>query len=218
MAIPNYTLGYPPDGSSLGGTKVVIRDNLDGTFETLGIDHINNNGDPGSQPPGYHTIIHEVTQTNVNSTIGYNQVFSGVPGTLIVNGVTTPFIPNNNDTQLYALTSGSGLSQLTGSFIDVTNNLKSVGYQWLGSILIQWGFVPVTTASPSFVSQSYNIAFPQRCLSMWTQAFANNPTNPSGSQATVEIKRSGSDKTQFQWAFITNGTSYEGFMWTAIGN
>ncbi len=50
MAIPIYTLGYPPDGSSLGQTKTTIRNNLDGTFLTLGGDHVNNNGQPGSIP------------------------------------------------------------------------------------------------------------------------------------------------------------------------
>ena len=63
MGIPAYVPGYPPDGSSLGQTKSTIRNNLDGTFQTIAVDHINNNGDPGSQPPGYHTIIHEVPQT-----------------------------------------------------------------------------------------------------------------------------------------------------------
>ena len=44
MSIPTYTQGYPPDGSSLGQTKSVIRNNLDGTFLTLAVDHVDNNG------------------------------------------------------------------------------------------------------------------------------------------------------------------------------
>ena len=52
MSIPAFTPGYPPDGSSLGETKSVIRNNLDGTFLTLGVDHINNNGQPGSESSG----------------------------------------------------------------------------------------------------------------------------------------------------------------------
>jgi hypothetical protein len=87
MAIPTYTPGYPPDGSSLGQTKSTIRNNLDGTFETLAVDHVNNNGVPGSNPAGYHTIIHQVPQTNVDDCAGYNQIFSGVPGGLSITTV-----------------------------------------------------------------------------------------------------------------------------------
>jgi hypothetical protein len=102
MPIPAYTPGYPPDGSSLGQTKAVIRNNLDGTFQTLAVDHIDNNGNPGSQPAGYHTVIHQVPQTSVNTASGYNQIFSGFPGTLIVNGLTTPAIPPLPYEQLYS--------------------------------------------------------------------------------------------------------------------
>ena len=102
MPIPTYTPGYPPDGSSLGQTKSTIRNNLDGTFQTLAIDHVNNNGQPGSNPAGYHTIIHQVSQTSVSTVSGVNQVFSGVPGSLRVNTVTTPIITPGGDTQLYS--------------------------------------------------------------------------------------------------------------------
>ena len=133
MPIPTYTLGYPPDGASLGQTKSTIRNNLDGTFQTLAVDHVNNNGQPGSQPAGYHTIIHQVTETNVSTVSGHNQVFSGVPGTLIVNGVTTLAVPPNGDTQLYSLSGAGALAQLTG--FSATAN----GYAWVGGVLLQWG-------------------------------------------------------------------------------
>lgn len=133
MVVPTFTPGYPPDGSSLGQTKATIRNNLDGTFQTLAIDHINNNGQPGSQPAGYHTIIHQVPQTSVTTVAGYNQVFSGVPGTLVVNATPTRSVPNNGDQQLYSLTGAGILSQLTGK--SATTN----GYCWSGGILFQWG-------------------------------------------------------------------------------
>jgi hypothetical protein len=151
MPIPTYTPGYPPDGSTLGQTKATIRNNLDGTFQTLAVDHINNNGQPGSQPAGYHTVIHQVTQTNVSTVTGYNQIFSGVPGTLVVNGVTTKAIPSNGDQQLYSLTGGGVLSQLTG----FSANTK--GYVWAGGILIQWG---ADMATNSGNPVSYAIPFP----------------------------------------------------------
>lgn len=155
MPIPTYTPGYPPDGSSLGQTKSTIRNNLDGTFQTLGIDHVNNNGQPGSNPAGYHTVIHEVTQTSVNTVTGVNQIFSGVPGTLSVNATTTPAIPPGGDTQLYSLTGMGTLSQLTGS------SASANGYCWAGGILFQWGEVssPGNSGSVTFPKQFPNNIF-----------------------------------------------------------
>ncbi len=172
MAIPTYVQGYPPDGSSLGQTKSTIRNNLDGTFLTVAVDHVNNNGQPGSQPPGYHKIVHQVTQTNVSTVVGYNQVFSGVPGTLIVNGVTTPDIPSGGATQLYSLTGGGVLAQLTG------NNKSSNGYAWIGGVLIQWGqtnFSGTGTQQPV----SFPVTFPSAVTSVQvTRAGGNTGTNP----------------------------------------
>lgn len=157
MSIPTYVQGYPPDGSSLGQTKSTIRNNLDGTFLTLSVDHVNNNGSPGSQPPGYHTIIHEVTQSSVSTVTGVNQVFSGIPGTLIVNGTTTPAVPNNGDTQLYSLSGAGALSQLTGF------NASGNGYAWIGGVLLQWGS-GTSTNSGNFVS--FPINFPRNVFSV----------------------------------------------------
>jgi len=165
MPIPTYTPGYPPDGSSLGQTKATIRNNLDGTFETLAIDHVNNNGQPGSNPAGYHTIIHEVTQTNVTTVAGVNQVFSGVPGTLIVNGVTTPALPANGDTQLYSLTGAGALTQLTGY------SAASPGYAWVGGVLMQFGIVTVTGTG----SISYPITLTAAAFSIQLTQFNTTP-------------------------------------------
>jgi len=171
MAIPTYTPGYPPDGSSLGQTKTAIRNNLDGTFQTLNVDHVNNNGQPGSNPAGYHTVIHEVTQTAVTSISGVNQVFSGVPGTLTytvgMTTKTTPTIPNNGDTQLYSLTGAGVLAQLTGySFTTPSGpNNQSSGYAWIGGVLLQWGSdFAVNTGSGNPIS--FAIPFPNHVFSI----------------------------------------------------
>jgi hypothetical protein len=163
MPIAPYFRGYPPDGSSLGQTKSVIRDNLDGTFDTLNVDHVNNNGQPGSNPAGYHTVIHEVTQTSVSTVTGVNQLFSGVPGTLVVNGTTTPAIPSNGDTQLYSLTGQGVLSQLTGS------NASANGYTWIGGILLQWGTCNFKT-NGNTVSNNFTIPFPNNVFSLQVTA------------------------------------------------
>lgn len=209
MPIPTYTPGYPPDGSSLGQTKATIRNNLDGTFETLNVDHVNNNGQPGSNPAGYHTVIHEVTQVNVSTVTGYNQLFSGVPGTLIVNGVTTPSIPSNGDTQFYSLTSGGVLSQLTG------NSSGTNGYVWVASLLFQWGSVGATSGNPSVsFSSSPNVAFPNNLFNV--QVTRTHSSSSPGSSFGFWVNTASFGTTGFQ--IINNDGHTWSYQWLAIGN
>jgi len=168
MPIPTFTPGYPLDGSSLGQTKSTIRNNLDGTFQTGAVDHVDNNGQPGSNPAGYHKIIHEVTQTSVSTVSGVNQVFSGVPGTLVVNGTTTPAVPSNGDTQLYSLTGLGALSQLTGF------SASANGYVWIGGVLLQWG-AGTSTNTGNFIS--FPIAFPRNIFTVTCTVY-NSGSNP----------------------------------------
>jgi hypothetical protein len=205
MPIPTYTPGYPPDGSSLGQTKSTIRNNLDGTFETLAVDHINNNGQPGSQPAGYHTVIHQVTQTNVPVIAGVNQVFAGVPGTLIVNGVTTPAQPPDGFTQLYSLSGGSRLSQLTGG-VSATPN----GYAWVGGILFQWGRVasPPQAGTVSFAAA--NVNFPNQCFTVMLQLQRN------GSTSTQGIYLNGVPTTS-SFSYTGSASGNTALWWLAIG-
>lgn len=205
MTIPTYTVGYPPDGASLGQTKSTIRNNMDGTFQTLAIDHINNNGSPGSQPAGYHTIIHEVPQTSVTTVTGYNQVFSGVPGTLVVNGTTTPSVPANSDQQLYSLTGAGILSQLTGYATNVTSTASTGGYQWIGGVLIQWAEVTPTASPQTF---TFPIAFPKALFSIVTGV---NSTQVSSANTSVNS----ANTTNFQ--LYTTKTNAANF-YIAIGN
>lgn len=185
MPIPVYTLGYPPDGSSLGQTKSTIRNNLDGTFETLAVDHINNNGQPGSNPAGYHTVIHEVTQASVSTVTGVNQLFAGIPGTLSVNMTVTPAVPNNGDTQLYSLTGTGVLSQLTGSLASAD------GYAWIGGVLIQWGNLSVPAGGNA--AFEFPVKFPTACFAAYTTtravgAFTSGLGIPSQTAVTVYLE------------------------------
>lgn len=215
MPIPTYTPGYPPDGSSLGQTKSTIRNNLDGTFETLAVDHINNNGQPGSQPAGYHTIIHQVPQTNVSTVAGYNQVFSGVPGTLIVNGTTTPAIPNNSDQQLYSLTGQGGLSQLTG------DNGSINGFQWIGRMLLQWGWKSLSGSQGelgTILFATSNFAFPNNCFNIQVSLICQ-AGGTSSSDNTLSVVNNSISKTSFQYQYNgSGGGRYPAFFWLAIGN
>jgi hypothetical protein len=209
MPIPTYVPGYPPDGSSLGQTKSTIRNNLDGTFQTLAVDHINNNGQPGSQPPGYHTVIHQVPQASVSTVTGYNQVFSGVPGTLSVNAVTTPAIPANSDQQLYSLTGGGVLSQLTG------HNAATNGYQWIGGVLLQWGIVSSLSSTGTVTFATSNVSFPNNCFNIQMTLIAHSGgTSSSNTGAPITGTIS---KNAFNYSY-TGSSSYVGFYWLAIGN
>jgi hypothetical protein len=211
MPIPTYTLGYPPDGSSLGQTKTTIRNNLDGTFETLAIDHVDNNGQPGSQPAGYHTIIHEVPQTNVSTIAGYNQLFSGVPGTLSVNSVTTPEIPPGGDEQLYSLTGGGKLAQLTGSIYVYTPFTANNGYFWAGGFLFQWGvkFSPGATGNVLFSSP--NINFPTACYMVQITADRGGTTSAQQTSLNGPPLKTG-------FSYTGSGAGPNAIYWLAIGN
>lgn len=203
MPIPSYTPGYPPDGSSLGQTKVPIRNNLDGTFQTLNVDHVNNNGQPGSNPAGYHTIIHEVTQTSVNTVSGVNQVFSGVPGTLSVNSSITPAIPSNGDTQLYSLSGTGVLSQLTGA------SASANGYAWMGGMLVQWGVVNSPSGSGSV---SFPVTFPTNA------PFSIQITIAAVSASGINaVLNSGSVPSTTSFSYLATGGVAK-FYWVAIGN
>lgn len=200
MPIPTYTLGYPPDGSSLGQTKATIRNNLDGTFETLGVDHVNNNGVPGSNPAGYHTIIHQVTQAGPPAAIsGVNQVFSMIPPS---------GIPSNTDTQLFTVTANQTpghYSQLTG------NNGATNGNVWCAGILIQWGTVTNAVKNGSGTT-SVNLpnAYPNNFFGVIGSLSAGTTSS------TLTVSQNGLDKLQYY--LNSNSGQTINFTWVAFGN
>lgn len=153
MPIPTYTEGYPPDGSTLGETKSTIRDNLDGTFQTLGIDHVNNNGDTDNglsgKPAGYHNIVRVVPQgSNPGAVAGYGQLFSKT-----VNSYT-------NDQALFWETGGGLVQQLT---VNLTPSTATNGYTFLpGGLIMQWG----TNNQGNNTFVNFPIEFPTACLNV----------------------------------------------------
>jgi len=196
MPIPSYTPGYPPDGSSLGQTKASIRNNLDGTFQTLSVDHINNNGQPGSNPAGYHNVIHVVPQgSNPGAVTGFGQLFSKT-----VNSFTS-------DEALFWET-GSGLvQQLT---VNLTPSATTNGYTFLpGGIIMQWG---QSTSSSATQTVTFPVAFPTNCFNVQVTNTSSS-TTASGSNV---LYSSGFSKTGFTFKYA--GSSINGFFWFAIGN
>ena len=197
MPIPTYTPGYPPDGSSLGQTKSTVRNNLDGTFQTLGIDHINNNGQPGSKPAGYHNVIHVVPQAgNPGAVTGYGQLFSKT-----VNSYTT-------DQALFWETGAGLIQQLT---VNLTPSAATNGYTFIpGGIILQWGFIPNPART---ATQNFNITFPNACFNVqlttrtdeggiqgfWIDDDVSNPINAT------------------RFAYTGSSPSLQGLYWFAIG-
>lgn len=210
MPIPTYISGYPPDGFSLGNTKTTIRGNLDGTFQTLGIQHYNqNSGNISSGLVGKHQYITFPQQGFQPTTAaGEIELFNGA-------------LPTGGNYNLAYIGSGSSTAvQLTRS--EIPKAMQN-GYSWMaGNILWQWGL----NNAPS--SGSFALG-----LAAGTYVFAANgnvdySANPFIIQATLigsssAISGTGTvsiisaTATEFKWAFNGAGTSYLGFYWTAIG-
>jgi len=198
MPIPTYTPGYPPDGSSLGQTKSTIRNNLDGTFETLGIDHINNNGLPGSQPAGYHNVIHVVPQgSNPAPITGYGQLYSKT-----INSFTT-------DQALFWETGNGLIQQLTTNLTPATVSVTN-GYTFLpGGIILQWGEVASATKN-ALTPANFNITFPNNNFNL-------QGTLSAGTSGGV-ITLTRLSASQFDYFINTSSSQNLSFFWWAIGN
>jgi hypothetical protein len=223
VSIPVYNQNVPTGVVPLNEDYL----NLQGNFQQLniayGFDHVpltDTSGLPPTGISGCHTIIHEVTQTNVNTLAGLNQIFSGKPGNLIVNGVTTPnvpfsSVPANNDTQLYSLTGLSsgleGLSQLTGNSAIINN-----GFQWLGGTLIQWGKVSIGSGSHVVGNVSFSPNFPRGCFNVGLTLIAKVAPNNS-SNNTLSLQNAPPTSTGFSWVYNGGSVEYSNFFWFAIG-
>jgi hypothetical protein len=202
MPIPTYTPGYPPDGSSLGQTKSVIRNNLDGTFETLGIDHVNNNGVTNNNltgnPAGYHNIAHFVPQGADPAAIaGYGQLYSKT-------------IDDETDDQALFWETGGGLiQQLT---VNVTPSPTPNGYSFLpGGLIIQWGSV----ASPGTDGTvDFPLEFPSGNPPF---SIVLTSKNSSASSGAITVNTSPA-VTAAQFTYRITSSSDALFYWMAIGN
>lgn len=194
MPIPTYTLGYPPDGSSLGQTKSTIRNNLDGTFETLAVDHINNNGQPGTNPAGYHNVIHSVPQgSNPGAIAGFGQLFSKSVSSVIT------------DTALFWETGTGLIQQLTAN---ITPSIVPTGYTFIpGGVLVQWG-------GSASGADNQLVAFP---LAFPTSVFTLQIT-PYNTTSTITSSSSLGTVTLTNFVFRTASSNVKGFFWFAIGN
>lgn len=214
MGIPHFTQGYPPDGSSLGNTKTVIRGNLDGTFLTLGVDHINNNGSPGSNPAGYHNVVHWTAQGSDPS---------------LVNNITQEYSKTDtNSIQQKWLKSTGGNAYQQTMMLDGVFSLfgKNPGWSYLpGGLILQWGTVSFP-AGNAFVSNSIiytgvgNIEFPTATFGIVTGLIVGTRSSSNANSNTLATDNLVA--TGFSYSFNSSSgsgsTQFPGFFWIAIGN
>lgn len=212
MSIPTFTQGYPLDGSSLGQTKAVIRDNLDGTFLTLGVDHINNNGEPGMQPAGYHKVIHLVSQSGDPSLI------SGI-GQLYTKSVLSG---GNTDTSLFFETGAGG-----GRKLQLTSNFEPLmaanGYTFMPGAaaspmpIIQWGTQAIASGPTVQGTIMFPKPFPTNVYSIQLQLVSGTPSTGS-SNNSLFLRSSNIALDQFSWKYNGGSGDFISFYWIAIGN
>jgi len=197
MSIPAFTQGYPPDGSSLGQTKSVIRDNLDGTFLTLGVDHINNNGQPGSLPAGYHNAIHMVNRTE--------------PATVAATGELWCTKANDgyaDDTLFFQKTGGGLKTQLSRN---IAPSATANGYTFLpGGLILQWGSSTAVQSSATNV-----ITFP---IAFTVNVFSVQATVVTDDNSTIRFSLLNAATLTNFTTTQTNSSHFTRLYWLAIGN
>jgi len=196
----------------------------------IAVDHIGFNIPNG----GYHKIIHQMgsgtsSQSQNLTRSGVGAVYANKPTNIadinqFLSGQYTPdSTVTATDTQLFSLTGGNVISQLTGS--NLTDTATSDGYAWVGGILLQWGFVSSTsqtaTSTVTFKDrQPGMIPFPNNCfLVNATLVVKNTATMSNIRTAQLVIYGPSVSKTGFNWAYNyeTSGIS-QGFYWFAVGN
>jgi len=162
---------------------------------------------------GYHNIIHQNPQLIDPAAIpSINQIY--------VKNYTPDTTGGVADTQLFTRTGNGGISQLTG------NSSQAEGYQWLGGVLIQWGFKTFSGVGDNAGTITFKnrvagaIPFPNNLFNVTAQVFYITTPPVATNSANIFIDKDATfTRLQFKWA--VNSTSHgniRGFFWQAIGN
>ncbi len=202
---PTYIEGFPQDGSSLGNTRVQIRNNLDGTFETLGVDHINNNGVgqiTTTGTAGFHDVIHFQDQ----GALGYKP-----PN---VANTTELFTETDSQSiqQVMTLSTGNKLYQQTtmldGNF---TTFGSTIGWVYLpGGFVLLYGFTNPSTSNSIIVDFGGALALPTMINTNYIVTATPYNATPNGyrigtvTTTTFEIRQSGTTppNSGYYWVLI----------------
>lgn len=220
-----YFSGIPnrPNKPSVDQPNMTINNNSN--LGIWAIDHtgFNNN----NNTDGYHKTIHQVPTNSSPSTIQNRMQIYSKP-------VTPAYAGAPNTLQLftknaYASSGTAGQeSQLTGYIrnFNVASPFSN-GWQWMGGILMQWGWVPIVNSggNPSpdngtvtFTTFAQGIPFPNKVMNVQCTATCPTPT-PARFPATMFIDPTSFTSTGFKW-FVSNSSwpvNMNGFMWMAIG-
>jgi hypothetical protein len=207
MTIPTYVKGYPQDGSSLGSTKAQIRKNLDGTFQTLGVDHINNNGQPGSGTPGYHRVIHfqdlGALPTNPSNVVNVTQMYTNTD----THSIQQIILKSTGNKKYQQTTMLDAFNSRFGD--DLSSNVA--GWTYLpGGLIMNYGFTDTSETS------SITVDFPGLSLPNFSNVNYITTVTPYGFASRFSITTGAKFVSGFT---ITNTTSFPGtgYYWTAIG-
>ncbi len=195
MSIPTYVEGYPQDGSSLGNTRVQIRKNLDGTFETLSVDHQNQN----ETNPGYHAVVHWETQGS---------------DPLTVSNITQEYTKTDSNSiqQKWLFSTGGKAYQQTrmidGDFSTFGTN---PGWTYLpGGLILQYG-VDTSVNNVPGSTINYPITFPN-------SVFVVVCTVQTSSSATIRFSLANAPGNGSFTTTQTASPSFTALHWYAIGN
>ena len=143
MGLIGYTTGIPNGPNNPSNDQPDMKTNNDNIAKYVAIDHVAF----GVNNSGYHKIIHQGSQGTWNPVTR-----TGAPAPIAGIEQTFPLLytPDSTgataDTQLFSITGGGGVSQLTGSAS------QNEGWQWIGGVLLQWGQVlnPGTSGTVTF--------------------------------------------------------------------
>ncbi len=175
-----------PDGPHNPSTdQPLMKTNTNSTDDLINVDHVSF----GQTDGGYHRSIHLINQAiNPSPSANAIQVFSKT--------ATSPA-----SRQLFFEDTSGNVAQLTGALASAN------GYVWLSGMLIQWGNVPIGTATATFP-----IPFPNSCLNVQLTAGISGATSTGLSLYVNSI-------TAANFKIFVTGTvtGYGPYYWTAIG-
>lgn len=208
-----YTTGIPDAPNNPSNDQPIMKVNNDSNNTIWTIDHFGFNDNQG----GYHKVIHQPNQTvnppPISIPAPINQIFSKSITPNTTGGVA--------DTQLFTETALGKISQLTG----FSTTAPGDGWQWIGGILLQWGFK--TFILPNPVSSSGTITFkdrvpgaipfPTNCFIVITTTFWSGGAGPT-TASSVSINDNTITNTSFSWQYVTQVGKNSGFYWFALGN
>lgn len=206
MPIPTFTQGYPQDGQSLGASKAVIRNNLDGMFQVFSVEHNTQNVLTNT---GLHRqSTYPAASGRPTTTTGQINIYSRA-----ITGGTALFTSRDNNS--------ATVTQISNPYI-ISPLSASEGYSYLpGGLIIQWG---LRICEISNVGAQFNVTFPtpfpHNCYNVQCTPLNNQDTN---SQCTVAprgfITSVGTVTGVKVWTVLSSQTlSYSNFYWVAIGN